>query len=297
MEMTVHRPSRSETRTIRGLSCHIRRWGRADAPPLVMLHGARDSSVTHQFVVDALRGDWQVIAPDWRGHGHSGRAESYWFHDLLGDLSALMEDLFGQAAVPVVGHSLGGNVAGIYAGLRPDRVSHLISLDGFGPLVDHVPVDPLTLLRAFLDSGQPVRLGRTYPDDAAMAERLQAANPRLSGPQARWLAEHSSAAEPDGQRRWLFAEGFRRSAPSLRNVAEWGRIWGAITAPVLWLQSEDTRPNSPVRFPDEMDRRAALVPNLKRILLNGTGHNLHHDEPARTATLIEDFLTATGKFA
>lgn len=284
-----HVPSTCTMVAIGGRACNIRRWGDEGAPPVLMLHGTRDSSITFQFVVDALEGDWQVVAPDWRGHGHSGHATSYWFHDFVGDLSAIVDLLFPDRAVPLVGHSLGGNVAGIFAGLRPDRISRLVSLDGFGPLVDHVlPVDVRGLMRRHLDARD--RETRPYPDVAAIAARLQKANPRLTAAQAHFLAQHSSAEGPDGQWRWLYAGGFMRSLPTLRTVAEWGEIWSGITVPALWVVSDDSRPNAVVGHPDELARRAAMMPQVEQTRLAGTSHNLHHDEPEHVARLIEAFL-------
>lgn len=289
--MTAYRPARVarlDWVPAGGLTYALRIWGRDEAPPLLMLHGTQDSSATFQFVVDHLADRWRIIAPDWRGHGRTDRAPGYWLHDFVGDLSALAEGLFGDRAVPIVGHSLGGNIAGIYAGLRPARVSHLISLDGFGPLVDQVPVDPRDLLSRHLD-GPPARGKRLYPDAARMGRRLTEKNPSLDPARAEWLAQEASEAV-EGGRRWLYADGYRRSLPSLRDLDEWGRIWAGITAPVLWVESGHRRPNAPVGLPQEMERRAALIPNLRRVSLPGTHHNLHHDEPERVARLIEDFL-------
>ncbi|MGZ2874013.1 alpha/beta fold hydrolase, partial [Pseudomonas aeruginosa] len=63
--------SRSEFLRIRGLRYHVRRWGDADKPPLVLLHGWLDVSETFHFMVQPLLERWQVIAPDWRGFGYS----------------------------------------------------------------------------------------------------------------------------------------------------------------------------------------------------------------------------------
>ena len=63
--------SRSEFLDIRGLRYHVRTWGNASAPKLFLLHGWMDVSASFQFVVDELRRDWHVIAPDWRGFGLS----------------------------------------------------------------------------------------------------------------------------------------------------------------------------------------------------------------------------------
>ena len=283
--------SSCETVAIRGLSYNIRRWGKKGAKPILMLHGTRDSSITFQFVFDQLEGEWEVVAPDWRGHGFTERAHSYWFHDFVADLSAILDLLFPARAVPLVGHSLGGNVAGIFAGLRPERVSHLISLDGFGPYANHLPVDPVALLCRFLDVDE--REGRAYPDLSAMTVRLQQANPRLTRSQAAFLAEHSSRTGHDGRRYWLYTSSFERSIPTFRNLEEWGLIWARITAPVLWVLSDDQRLNAPVRDPEEMARRSALMPHVELRQVPHTSHNLHHDEPAQVAQLIEAFLAKT----
>ena len=290
VEPAARLPSRRETVHLHGLDISLRRWGPANAPLLLMVHGIRDSSVTFQFVVDRLQGDWQVVAPDWRGHGQSARAQDYWFHDFVADLSALVDLLSPDAPLPIVGHSLGGNIAGIFAGLRPGRVSHLVSLDGFGPLMDAVPVDPRALMRDFLSAGTRPPRRRTYPGVEAMAERLRQANPRLAPNWALFLARHSSAPDTGGGRTWLYAPNIRRSLPSFRTLDEWGRIWAEITAPALWVQSDDARPNAPAAHPDEMNRRAALMPSVEQVKLPDTGHNLHHDAPAEVAALVSRFL-------
>jgi pimeloyl-ACP methyl ester carboxylesterase len=285
-------PSRSERIELRGIATSLRRWGPADAPILLMVHGIRDCAATFQFVVDALRGGWQVVSPDWRGHGHSERVAAYWFHDFVADLSTLVDLLSPDAPLPIVGHSLGGNIAGIFAGLRPQRVSHLISLDGFGPLINAVPVDVPTLMRDFLD-GPATPRPRSYPDVASMAVRLRQSNPRLTEARAIFLAEHSSAPLPTGGRRWLFSPDIRQSLPSFRTLEEWKSIWAQITAPTLWIQSEDKRPKAPAANPAEMVRRMAMMPAVERVQLESTGHNLQHDAPEVVATLISDFLDRT----
>ena len=87
----AYKPSVTEQVPVRGLTYTVRRWGPADAPQVFLLHGWMDSSPTFQFVVDALRRDWQVIAPDWRGFGGSTwLGHSYWFPDYYADLEALL---------------------------------------------------------------------------------------------------------------------------------------------------------------------------------------------------------------
>src|ERR1700743_1926912 len=87
--------SRTQRVQVRGADYLVRLWGPGSAPPLVLLHGARSTSATFQFLVDAFKMDWRVIAPDWRGHGHTHSLSSNgaWFHEYLADLDALLRAL------------------------------------------------------------------------------------------------------------------------------------------------------------------------------------------------------------
>ena len=126
--------SRSRFLPVRGLRYHLREWGQDAAPPLVLLHGWMDVSASFQFVVDEFERDWHVIAPDWRGYGLTDRGpgDCYWFPDFLADLEAILDAVSPNGQVTLVGHSMGGNIAGLYAGARPERVERLVLAEGFG---------------------------------------------------------------------------------------------------------------------------------------------------------------------
>lgn len=283
--------SRCETVRARGLSYNVRRWGESDAPPLVLVHGTQDSSITFQFLVDALEREWSVVAPDLRGHGHSewtpGR---YWLHDFLADLDAVLDALFADRPIPLVGHSLGGNVAGAYAGVRPERVTALVSLDGFGPLVHRLPVDPVKLLRSYLQHPEERRRHRAYKDLAEVAARLMKANARLPASKAHFLAERSTRRQEDGTRVWLFDPDHQTSLPTLHRIEDWAALWSRMDLPVCWISSADKRPEAPVNHPEIFRSRAGMVPRLTHVHVPETGHNLHHDAPKAVAETIERFL-------
>src|SRR3954468_12382128 len=125
--------SRSEFVDIRGLRYHVRTWGDARAPKIFLLHGWMDVSASFQFLVDCFKRDWYVIAPDWRGFGLTAWAPGgYWFPDYYADLDALLDLYEPNSPCRLVAHSMGGNVATTYAGMRPHRVAKLVWLEGFG---------------------------------------------------------------------------------------------------------------------------------------------------------------------
>src|SRR5690606_23572690 len=83
---------------------------------------------------DALAQDRFVVAPDWRGYGDTElpQTDNYWFPDYLADLDFLLDHYAGDQPVDLVGHSMGGNIAMLYAGARPARIRKLVNLEGFG---------------------------------------------------------------------------------------------------------------------------------------------------------------------
>jgi len=228
--------SRSEFLDIRGLNYHIRHWGDESAPKLFMVHGWMDMSASFQFVVDCLQKDWHVIAPDWRGFGLTERsaADTYWFPDYLADLDAILLHYSPHEAVKLVGHSLGGNVVGVYAGVRPQRIARLINLEGFGMPTTKPEQAPARFAK-WLDELQAPPGMKTYGSLQEVVARLQKTNPRLSSERATFLASHWSAEVSDGCWEILGDPKHKNANPVLYRVEEVLACWQQITAPVLWV--------------------------------------------------------------
>lgn len=282
-------PSATGLQPVRGLSYQLRYWGEADAPLLVCLHGHRDGSATFQFLIDELKKDWRIVAPDWRGHGGTQwSAQGYYFQDYLADLDQIIDLLSPNAPVSLLGHSLGGNVANVYAGVRPQKVRRVASIDGFG-LRPRYSAEMPDHLRDWLDSWGREPTARIYANLDAMAGRLMAANKRLPADKALFLAAHTSRAVEGGYS-WSFDPGHQRPFATLFRVDEWASCWRRIEAQALWIAAGD-------RF-ERMDRegeggfewRLAQVPHAQWTQMTDTGHNIHHDKPAELAAIIEDFF-------
>ena len=285
------RPSRSQFVDLRGLRYHVREWGDPGSRRLFMLHGWMDVSASFQFLVDALAKDWHVLAPDWRGYGLTEwPQDGYWFPDYIADLDALIEKLSPEAKVDLVGHSLGGNVAGLYAGLRPERVRTLVSLEGFGipSGVDaHAPGRLLKWLDALRD---PPSL-RPYESLADAADRLQQNNPRLRRDRAEFLAQHWAEQLPDGSVRLRADPKHRLPFPTVARSGEWIATWRQITAPVMWVLATDSHIKKwATATEDEWQRRKSAIRDLRLETVDDAAHMLHHDQPEIVARLIETFV-------
>jgi pimeloyl-ACP methyl ester carboxylesterase len=289
------KPSRSEFLPVRGLSTHVRHWGRAGAPKIFMLHGWMDVAASFQFVVDCLRGDWHVIAPDWRGFGLTERsgADTYWFPDYLADLEVILDHYASGEAVNLLGHSMGGNIAGLYAGVRPARIGKLINLEGFGLSATKAGQAPGRFARWLDELKEPPTM-RGYASLAEVAARLQKTNPRLPAARAAFLAGHWSAPDEAGQWQILGDPAHKMTGPLLYRVDEVLACWQQITAPVLWVEAEHTNmwlwmgPKEQARA--EVDRRMSHLANVTPRMLPDAGHMLHHDQPELLARMIEEFL-------
>lgn len=286
--------SRCSTLEVRGLACNLREWGPQDAPMLVMLHGHRDSSISWQFTVDALQRDWHVVAPDWRGFGHSGWAEQgYWHQDYMADLDTLLEKLSPQEPVKILAHSLGGNVANTYAGVRPERVAKLAAIDGFGLRHRGSDETPAHLAKWLGAWRAPVRGHKPYAELEEMAARLAKANERMDMPRARFLATHQHRQMADGTLVWSFDPAHARPFATLHRIDEWAACWRQITCPVLWIGSGRVFPPGLDGSDLDFDWRLQQIAHAQFQRIEGTSHNVHHDAPQQLAGLVERFMLAS----
>ncbi|WP_173938511.1 alpha/beta fold hydrolase [Burkholderia sp. Bp9031] len=116
-----------------GLRLHYVSWGRDDAPAVVMLHGLRSYAHTWAPVADALVDRYRVVALDQRGRGRSDwdPQRDYYAAAYVRDLDALVRALNLKRFV-LVGHSMGGANAFVYAAAQPERLAGL-AIEDMGP--------------------------------------------------------------------------------------------------------------------------------------------------------------------
>jgi pimeloyl-ACP methyl ester carboxylesterase len=285
------KPSTSEFHILRGLRYHIRTWGDARHPRLFLLHGWMDVSASFQFLVDCFAREWHVVAPDWRGFGLSSWAEAgYWFPDYYADLDALLDLYQPGTPVNLIGHSLGGNVATTYAGLRPERIAKLVTLEGLGmPRAD--PAGAPERLVKWLDAQRDPPRFRPYASYDEVAQRLKRNNPRLTDDKAQFLARHWARETAPGVVEMVSDPRHKAANPYLFRVEEALACWRRVTAPTLLVSGKDSHIVAWLKdAPEQVVERKKAFRDLRDVELEDCGHMMHHDQPRRLADVIEEFI-------
>ena len=226
------RRAKSTFTPVRGLRYHAHCWGDAtlvtpERPPMVMVHGWMDVGASFQFVVDALAEaegfDRWIIAPDWRGFGHTEApgADTYWLPDYLGDLDGMLDALIPEGQLDLLGHSMGGNVVMTYGGLRPQRIRRLVNLEGFGMPQTQPHQAPKRLLN-WLDELKAPAVLRDYDSVQAVAQRLMKNNHC-------WRPTRPRGWHRTGRAKCPMAAGTyratRRTNAATRRCTRWLRCW------------------------------------------------------------------------
>ncbi len=116
-----------------GGQLHAVDYGRAEAPPIVLLHGVTLAAALFNHALVDLGPAFRVIALDWRGHGRSRPGRDGYGLGVLGrDVATLLTQLDLHHAV-VLGHSMGGMALGRFcvdeAVVRTERVAGVVFCD------------------------------------------------------------------------------------------------------------------------------------------------------------------------
>ena len=278
---------------VRGLRHHVTRWPGRDPEPIVLLHGFLDCGATFQFLADALDDRWTLVAPDWRGFGRSEwPLDGYWFPDYYADLDALLEILSPHAPVTLVGHSMGGNIATLYAGIRHERVRRVVCIEGFG-LPRTTPDQAPGRVREWLRQLHEPLGFSSFPSFDEFARMLQRRNPRLTAARARFIAEAWATVAADGSVTVTADPVHKRVNPVLYRREEAEACWRQISAPVLYViaRASDFLPRLGADgSPEGMQR---IIRDLRPRVIEDASHMVHHEQPEALARAIESFFAET----
>jgi len=283
-------PRRIVKQPVRGVKYEISEWGDSSKPLFVYLHGWGDCAATFQFVVDRLSRDWFVVAPDFRGFGGSqADVEAYWFPDYLADLDRLLAIYSPNEPVRLVGHSMGANIAGLFAGALPERVAAFVNIEGFG-LADSDPTEAPQRYRRWIEASRSPQQFSRYKDFSALARRVQKRSPNAADGIAEFVAR-AWAEERDGQ--ICLRADPRHKLPNaiLYRRAESEACWRMVVAPVLLVAGSDSEFAAPTDPRLDTGIHDLPYPSASVVTVPDSGHMLHLEAPQALASVIEKFLS------
>ncbi len=266
-------------------------WGPPDPSPIMLLHGWMDCGAAWQLLVDQLPDDWPLVAVDWPGYGRSAqRADRYWFADHLAELDWLADELSADQPLRLIGHSMGGTVASMYAGIRPDRVAWLVNLEGFGmPDLPHAQLPGH--VAAWLDALRAPAAARRYPGLEELAAALRRANPRLPPAHALFLAG-AWTRECAGDFEILADPRQQLPTPIRFARGDVEACWARLRVPLLLLYGAESNFLQRALGDAGLARMRELIPQMIAESIEAAGHLLLYEQPQAVAQAIVRFMAS-----
>ncbi|MGN6700470.1 MAG: alpha/beta fold hydrolase [Thermomicrobiales bacterium] len=256
---------------------HYLDWGGAGRP-ILLLHGLRDQAHEWDTIAPLLRPFGRVIALDQRGHGASSHPPTgYAPEDFAADLAAFCAALALPASV-VIGHSLGGRTAYLYAADHPEQVIALAVID-IG--ADAAPATIPGAIAA-LQAGY----GPFQTHDEA-THTLLGGNRQPNASMRRYL-EYNLHRDADGRLAWRYSLDAAIAATRLSRARAYWDVVRRLR--VLTLLVRGAR--SDVLPPAEAAQFCATVPDHRCTLVEipGAGHLVPQARPYELAAILQDWL-------
>ena len=262
-----------------------------------MLHGFMDTGASFEPLCEHLEDSFFCVAPDLRGFGESSGSNNrlgYFFYEYLADLFSIIEHFGNNQPIHLLGHSMGGNIASMYAGSFPEQVSHFINIEGFG-IQDMPPALGPARIKEWITEIQHEPNHISYESMDQLCNRLQKRNPTANEDDLRFYANRITSTTSEGvsikmdpKHRWPHPHLFQ-----LSNIRE---FWKNIQAKCLLIHGDQSEMLS-VHFSSEPDpyeelgKRLSYFPVSSKVhVMKDCGHLIHIEQPEALAKRIFAFV-------
>jgi pimeloyl-ACP methyl ester carboxylesterase len=272
-----------------GLKIHYWEWGDPKEETFVFVHGIRDQGRSWEYLISAMivRGFplKHAVAIDLRGHGDSEwpqTGQGYQHEDFLTDLAGLLRHL-DKEPVTIIGHSLGGSMALLYAGAFPEKVQQMVLLESLGPFArsdDEVP----EIIAERLKGRDYVEIPFPYASLEAAAKALQKRFPLIPDQAAAHMALYGTM-EKGGCYRWKHDPILRYRTTTALSEGQIEAFIRRVKCPILFVYGSESDFMKSVRGP-----RVKLFNNATIIGIEGAGHHVPHEKPEELADVVVPFL-------
>ena len=272
-----------------GLKLHYWEWGDPQAETFIFVHGIRDQGRSWEpFIASMLTRGCPIkhaVALDLRGHGESewpNTSRGYQHEDFLTDLAGLLRHL-DKESLTLVGHSLGGSMCLLYAGVFPERVKRMVLLESLGPFArkdDEVP----DIVAERLKGRNYVEIPFPHESLGAAAKALQKTFPLIPDRAALHMARHGTSYK-GGRYRWKHDPILRYRTTTAMSEGQIEAFIHRLRCPILFVYGTESDFMKSVRGP-----RAKLFPNAQIVPIDGAGHHIPHEKPEELADVVVPFL-------
>jgi esterase len=265
---------------LQGWDAHVLRWESPapDGGRVVLLHGGAGHAHAWAHLAGRLSGRYTVVALDQRGHGESGPTGRYGSKVLADDVGRLL-DALGWPTASLVGHSMGGQAAYLFAAAHPDRVERLVVIDT-GP-----EAEPAGIARIRANLSGPDSFA-TFDDALAEGRRWF---PGADETLLRYRVEHNLVTRPDGTLAWRTATGIRDGDTAREDHSDDERWagWRALRIPTLLVHGAE----SDVLTDALVTRFTESNPAIRVERIAAAGHSVPLDQPDALADVAAAFLS------
>jgi pimeloyl-ACP methyl ester carboxylesterase len=267
--------------TLRGIG-----YGDPSKPMVLALHGWLDNAASFQPIADYLT-DYYILALDITGHGlssHRSHGAHYHLIDFAYDLYELAESQGWQSFI-LMGHSMGGIIATIYASCFPEHVSKLISIESFGPMTKDTQSSPTQLRDSILSRLKAQQSAAKHPISIERTVEARAKVGDINIESARLLITRNIREE--NEQLFFTTDRRLRTFSSLRMTESQAEAFlRNIQCPTLVI----TGSKGYESMRSTLQKRLAWVEHLTVAECEGY-HHLHMDNPRPVAENIAGFLS------
>ena len=263
---------------VNGLNFHYLEWGDAANPTVLMLHGALQQAHSWDFVSLALADEFHVLALDQRGHGDSDWAPEgdYSIDAQQGDIDGFVDALELDSFI-LIGHSMGGRNAFVWASRHPKTLKALVIVDT-GPEIARQGQDR-------------IRRFRELPDELdsfeEFAQRVQQYTGRTRE-QTLGALKYSIRQRSDGKWTWKYDKLMR--APGRRDATRTPeQLWECvdrIDCPTLVVRGS----RSDLFLEETMVRMQQAIPDCVTVTIPRAGHLVQGDNPVDFVVAVQGLL-------
>ncbi|XP_042341852.1 serine hydrolase-like protein [Plectropomus leopardus] len=272
-------------------------WGPDHGYPVLCLHGWADNCGTFNTLIPLLPRECRYVAVDMAGHGlssHRPPGVDYGVPTHVADIRRIVEGLQWRK-FSIIGHSMGGNIAGMFSALYPEMVEAVILLDCFGFL----PADPKEMpklmrqgMEKMLQFEKQTEVKKKVYTYEKAAERLLAVNPTLPEQSVHILLERGLVQVEGG---FVFSRDMRINFKSTARITleQSLELQLKIQASVLVVLG-DQGFDPPISETNQQKASSILLQGYRDrnhtvVMLPGD-HHVHLSHPEVVAPFVSDFL-------